>query len=146
MSKTLTKETTFRERAGSYSTHGSKRGVNLLGWDYMSEEALTLEQERAALVAATQRIQAALKRPLPREQYERLGKEQCALQARIAAIRPKLRGIFQGLGHFILSEMKGRMTSHEWELLVRDAKVKWKAYHDERVANGGAPVIDPYED
>ena len=55
MSKAVTKNNSWQQRAADYSTHGSRTGRNNLGWE--EPEDMTREQERACLVARKKKIE-----------------------------------------------------------------------------------------
>jgi hypothetical protein len=90
----------FMERTSEFSTRSSRRGNNLLGWG--EEELLTLKQERDSLVASVRVVDQRLSE-IPRNSAERktLGQTKQQLQARIQAIRPKLRGFSGTESHFV---------------------------------------------
>lgn len=126
MSKALTRETTWRERSASFSTHGSRRGVSLLDWHEGREEYMSPEQERNALVARVKQLQALFTEGrLSVDERARLGQEQLALQTRINEIRPKLRGKFPGVDKFILDVVRERLTKLEFKSIYEEAIRRW---------------------
>ena len=127
MSKALTHETTYRARVASHATKGSKRGVNLLGWD-AGEEQLTCEQERDALVARAKQLNALfsdrdISCRLTKPQRERLGLELKEINERISAIRPRLRSLAppREMKDYILDVVRERTSKLEFRAIYEEA-------------------------
>lgn len=125
MSKALTHETHYRARTGSHATKGSKRGVNLLGWDF-EQEWMSCDQERAALIARVQQLQDMFthrSHMLTPAQRAALGQEQIRLQDRIRAIRPKMQSLTRGMDvqRFHMEALKERVSPIVWRETYEEA-------------------------
>lgn len=136
MSKRETQLKHYIARTGSYSTHGTKGGVNLLGWDNVPEN-LTPEQEREALVARVKQITEILATDaLDGEQRRQLGALQARLCKRINHIRPKIR--FRGLEAFFCDVVREELGPAKYRLLMMDAKHRWARWVQEEERRNGS--------
>ena len=124
MSKATTNSETWRSRSACFSTHGSRRGVNLLGWDSGAVEDMTPEQERQALQARARQLHQILAdRSLKRAQRQPYIAEFVAVNARINEIRPYLKT--PGIEKFVLDVLRERLSKQEWKALFDEAKRRW---------------------
>lgn len=149
MIKSTARNTHFMARRGSYSTHASRSGVNLLGWDKLVEEKLTLEQEYEALCAAKTRLSqiAAEARKTQKEggstlnldEYEDLKAKLQEIDEKIVAARGRLKLLPNkiDIGDYLIDAMKARVTKAEWRIIVKEAEQlmaaelrKYEALHD----------------
>jgi len=121
MSKALTKNACWLSRSCGYSTHGSKRGVVLLGWE--EKEWLSPEQERKALAAYIKRIEAVLSSAelLPGQRVAACAAKRVA-EERMHKIRPQLRKVFVGLSSFIIEVLKEQIPKAQYEAAVAEAR------------------------
>lgn len=122
MNKATVNNAHWQARAGSFSTHASRTGVNLLGWDAGTTEHMTPEQERDALKARLLQIRAVFEsgEPIGKALRKRLGREQFDLQEQMRRIRPKLRT--PGIEHYVLDILRERLDKREWNALFEEAK------------------------
>lgn len=121
MSSASNVQAMWQYRAGSYSTHGSRRGVNLLEWG--EREELTLEQERDVLIKRNAFLLSA-KSALPQNSpaAKELGNEMLKNNVRLGEINKTLgRMRSRDVGHFIIQEFRRRTTKTEWRLIVAEA-------------------------
>ncbi len=124
MSKATQEGAQFFARAGQFSTHASRRGVNLLGWE--CPEDMTPEQERAALQARAKQLHALLSdKALPKDQRKALGAELSQIGMRINAIRPKPKN--QGVEKYILDILREELTAKQWDILMRRGIARMRA-------------------
>jgi hypothetical protein len=127
MSKALTHETHYRERTGSHSTKGSKRGVNLLNWDADREEEMRAQQERDALRARAKQINEFFCTPeakrLTKAQRAVLAQEYNDLCSGINAIRPKMQSLTRGRGvqYYLLDVLKERLPKLTFQSAYEEA-------------------------
>jgi hypothetical protein len=131
----MTQGQTFVTRSGSFSTHASRKGVNLLGWE--EPEAISLTEERECTKARVAQLESQLKQMKAQEYAVRTFDEQIefentreAIKKRLTTLTHRLRFINadlkkeaakQDLSSCILKIMKARMTKPQWEQLVREA-------------------------
>lgn len=120
MSKATHLNHVWQTRTASFSTHGSRKGVNLLGWDGVDEH-MTPEQERAALAARAGQLQRIFeaKAYAPKDK-KRLADEFNQITARINYLRPKMR--LAGIERFLLDIMRERLSKQEWNAMMQEAK------------------------
>lgn len=131
----------FSERSGSFSTHSSRTGRNLLGGG--EEEILSPIQKRDVLIANHKKsteeivkINEELQKSIPLSLRQKLkalkrvkGIEYQKLcfdlkEANEACGRvPKSMDI----GHFLIEVMKERLTRPEWELVKKEAEKRFDA-------------------
>lgn len=125
MSKAIINSETWRSRSASHSTHGSRGGLNLLGWDALVREVLSLEQQRDSLLKA---LRAA---ELARVSMDPESPEHAHVGARINSICHQLRAIkakgvvakrYQNVGDHLITIFKERVTRVEWHLIVAEAQ------------------------
>lgn len=122
MSKAITLNSNWQSRSASFSTHASRKGVNLLGWDCILEESMDDEQKRAALGAHRQFLERQLeasKAVGDLRAIRRLGQEIAHTNQRINEIRPCRRA--RDLSNYIVDILKPRMTKSEWQRVVDEA-------------------------
>lgn len=115
----------FMDRASEYATRGSRRGVNLLGWE--EPEQMTAEQERQALVRKLQSLRAVVI-TLPKNSQDRkmVGAEISDLQDAIRALRPKLKG-GKSVQQHLIDIVRERSTVPEWNRLMAEAVKRARA-------------------
>lgn len=127
MSKALTHETHYRDRTGSHATKGSKRGVNLLDWDGMTEEWLEAAQEREALVARAKQLHDLFSSPegrrMPLDQRRVLTTQFNAINAKISALRPRMSTLTRGKGiqTHIVEVLKERLPKWQFQAAYEEA-------------------------
>lgn len=137
----------FTERSGSFSTHGSRKGINLLGWG--EEEILTPVERRDALIRAQQKVDSEVVETKARLRTEQSPDEVRALQLLRDEQRDRLSKIHSelaelniqlgrakqkvDLGDYLIKMFKKRVTKHEWACIVAEAK---------RLQAAGFPVDD----
>lgn len=114
----------WQNRSANYSTHGSRTGRNLLGWE--EDEIMTPEQERDCLVARIKQIDNELT-SLPKKDLKRkdLGKLKFEIQAAITAIRPKMK--CKGIEAYVMDVLRDELMPYEWDLLMQKAKARHAA-------------------
>lgn len=132
MSRISKKE--FINRSGSHSTRGSRTGVNLLGWDKVEEEVLTVLERRKALVLAKDRFSkiAADARATKRagspamtdDDYEALRKKISDIEAELVDINKKVKLVPKHLDwrDYIIDAVRGRETSAYFRIIMEDAR------------------------
>ena len=127
----------FRARAGNFSTHGSSRGANLLGWDEGAKEDMTPDQERAALIAHNRRQQDMLKHcQLTSADRKTIGRDLAASSLRLAELRPQTnKGREVLIERYILDVLKERIPHTLWKSAVDEA-YKRIALFNGRTGNG----------
>lgn len=128
MSKATILNSHWQARTGSFSTHASRKGVNLLGWDAGTVEEMTPEQERDALVAKLKKLQS-----LPPHERKLHGQELAQLAQRIHELRPKMR--CKGIENHVMDVLRERLSKVEWDRLMSEAKRRHAA--DLRAESGG---------
>ena len=129
----------FLTRTGSFSTHGSRTGVDLLGLGAGEEEELTPQQQREAIRQARipieielANIKVALIPSLPykvalalRNRRRELGLQLTDLNAQAAALNATHALRRKGdLGAFIIDTVRKRMTKPEWRALIIEAQAR----------------------
>ncbi|OXS89595.1 hypothetical protein PAP18089_01611 [Pandoraea apista] len=120
----------WQARTGSYSTHGSRTGANLLGWDTGTTEQMTPEQERDALVAVVKRVHEKLRdRTISKQERRTLGQQQFELNKRINAIRPAMK--CKGIEPFLLDVFREKLSRAEWDAAMKEAKRRHAAQQQE---------------
>lgn len=137
MQKATNKSLHFRSRNGNFSTHGSRRGVNLLGWDDGTEEDMTPDQERAALIAHNRRLQDMLKHSeLTAVDRKTIGRDLAASSLRLAELRPQTnKGREVLMERYILDVLRERLPHSTWKSAVDEA-YKRMARFNARTGNG----------
>ena len=127
----------FRARAGNFSTHGSRRGVNMLGWDEGTKEDMTPDQERAALIAHNRSLQDMLKhRALTAADRKTIGRDLAASSLRLAELRPQTKkGREVLMERYILDVLKEVLPHEAWKSAVDEA-YKRMARFNGRTGNG----------
>lgn len=125
MSKAISQNSAWQSRSASFSTHGSRSGVNLLGWDAFHQEALTVNQERDCLRAAlkaAQRNRDTLE--VGSVEYVKAGYRISELAEQLKALKEKIGVVkkYQDLGDFLVKMFKERVTKAEWEIIVAEAQ------------------------
>lgn len=122
----------FRARTGNFSTHGSRRGVNLLGWDDGKQEGMTPEQERAALIAHNRRLQDMLKHgELTAADRKSIGRDLAASSLRLSELRSQTRkGREVLLERYILDVLKESIPHATWKLAVDEAYRRIERFND----------------
>ncbi|QTD95626.1 hypothetical protein [Burkholderia anthina] len=125
MSKELINSETWRDRTGSFSTHGSRRGTNLLGWDHLVREVLSLEQQRESLLKALRAAEEQRKNSEPESaEYEQIGARINSICHQLQAIK-KMGAVahkYQNLGDHLIAMFKERVTRVEWMAIVEEAQ------------------------
>jgi len=124
MSKAITKSETWRHRSASYATHGSRKGINLLGWDVASlPEELTDQQRIDAIQQHKKWLECELVRAkasgASKERIKDLGIAINHANMEVNKIRPGFDG--RDLNHWIIDVLKPRFTKSEWDRIVREA-------------------------
>lgn len=124
MSKLTHQNHAWRTRSASYSTHGSRNGVNLLGWT--GEEHMTPEQERSALAARAKQLQKIFtNKTYKRYEKEQLVQEYQTITKRINELRPKLRT--PGIEQYVFQVLQETLTKTEYDRLINEAKRRYAA-------------------
>jgi hypothetical protein len=126
----------FQRREGSFSTHGSHRGVNQLGWDNVPEE-LTPDQERAVLIAVNRDLQDKLKHSaLTPAERKTIGRDLAAASLRLSELRSLTKkGREVLLERYILDVLKERISPTEWKFAVDEAYKRIER-HNQRTGGG----------
>lgn len=124
-------------RAGSFSTRGSGRGLDLLGLGAGVEESIDPEQRQQILRAKLQqnkdmvlRLNDRMTNRLPRNTYLAVHSERKQLQAQNVEIEQELRAIKNtlvgsrnaDLGNFILEVCQETMTKPQWAAIRAEAE------------------------
>jgi hypothetical protein len=127
----------FRARAGNFSTHGSRRGVNMLGWDEGTKEDMTPDQERAALIAHNRRLQDMLKHgELTAADRKTIGRDLAVSSLRLSELRPQTKkGREVLMERYILDVLKEVLPHETWKEAVDEA-YKRMARFNGRTGNG----------
>ena len=122
MSKSIHLNHSFQTRSANFSTHGSRKGINLLGWS--EEEFLNPEQERDALVARAKQLQQIFEeKNYTVRQKSYLVSEYQYLTKRINEIRPKMK--CKGIENYIMDILRETLTKTEWNRLHSEAKRRY---------------------
>lgn len=112
-------------RIGSFSTHGSVRGTNLLGWDEIEKEILSLEQQQGVLRHALAEAEKA------KNLMEEDSDAYLAAKKRVSQIHSELRFVkaklgvtakYQDVGTILIQMFKERVTKPEWKAIVQQAR------------------------
>ncbi|WP_144142637.1 hypothetical protein [Paraburkholderia sp. BCC1884] len=125
MSKAVINSETWRDRSASHSTHGSRRGTNLLGWDSIVLEVLSLEHQRESLLLAlrsTEQLRATLD---PESvEYDRAGGRIAYISHQLSEIKAKgvVAKRYQNLSDHLIKIFKERVTRAEWKHIVAEAQ------------------------
>lgn len=134
MHKNSTASKQFMNRSGSYSTHGSRTGRNLLGWE--EPEEMTDEQKRESAASAKRNIDAQIsalsaeikegggtrlehKLKLDKRDALRSAATELGFVLRELAINRRPRHV--DLGECIIEIIKSRITKPEWEIILKQA-------------------------
>ncbi|RKP58635.1 hypothetical protein [Pararobbsia silviterrae] len=125
MSKAVINGETWRRRSASHSTHGSSRGVNLLNWDLIAQEVLSLEQQRESLLQAlrsTEQSRAML--DAESDEYARAGGRIAYISRQLSEIKAKgtVAKRYQNLSDHLIKMFKDRVTPTEWKAIVAEAR------------------------
>ena len=118
MSKAIAKNGQWQARVASFSTHSSRKGVNLLGWDKLVEESMTPQQERDVLVKwqeAYRELPAELRK---REDLKEMYAKACIRTAQLRGRPPRARE----LESFILDVVKEEVSTPTWTRWVAEAR------------------------
>ncbi|MBN3848642.1 hypothetical protein G3N58_17695 [Paraburkholderia sp. Ac-20342] len=124
MSKAITLNSAWQSRSASFSTHASRKGVNLLGWDCEIDESMTDEQKREALGAHRKYLETVLARfrvSGNRDGIRLIGQKIAQTNAQINAIRPCRHD--RDLSHYIVDILKSRVTKSEWQRIGAEARL-----------------------
>jgi len=121
MSKAVTTNTHWQKRASQFSTHGSRTGVNLLGWE--EDESMTPEQERDALRAKLHYIDKKLLTMQKGTERKKLGRVKHDLQERMNHLRPKTR--CNGIEQYVMDVLRDELTKFQFDLLMSKAKRRY---------------------
>lgn len=144
MSKNQAQGEAFVARAGSFSTHGSRTGVNLLGWG--ENETLTPAQQHDALRLSLKQWGDALvamkaklaDSTISRQEYLVLKDRQREVKARVTALIIELRRIkplistgpkYTELSEYLIAMFKESVTKPRWEAIVKEAQRRFVADH-----------------
>jgi len=125
MSKAITNSAAWRGRVASFSTHGSRSGVNLLGWDAFYKESLSVTQERECILKALKSEEAKRLQLAPDStEYAKAGYRIASLTAELKALKEKIGIVkkYQDLGDFLVKMFKERVTKAEWDIIVAEAQ------------------------
>lgn len=139
MNKGQSQNTSFVTRTGSFATHASRTGRNLLGWE--EDEIMSPTEQLDALKKVVSELQsqltelnAELKATVPFGQHKAKHKLREELKARftevsieIAQVRKLVPDRQEDLGHFIIELMRERLTKPEWDILIREAQRRFDA-------------------
>lgn len=120
MNKHTAESRQYLRREGSYSTRGTARGTNLLGWEEV--EQLSPEQERKAMAARVGQINEIFRtnKQLPKWQREQLTGELIGLVESMRAIRPSRKPGYEINQHFI-DVARSRLTKAEFDIWMGEA-------------------------
>jgi hypothetical protein len=125
----------WRERIGSFSTHGSRRGTNYLGWGL--PEDMSPEDERKCLAAVVKGLTKQITDGvLSKEEKKEVGREILMLTTRMNAIRPKAKNT--GLDRYVLDILREEMPKRQFQILITRATARMHA-----AAAQAAPVDQP---
>jgi hypothetical protein len=140
MQKATNDSTHFCERSGSFSTHGSRRGVNMLGWDLGVEEQMTPKQERAALIASNQRFLHMLPHtPLTAAERKDIKEKVSASNLRLSELRPLRKTAHREfVSAFVLDALKEVVPHAMWKSAV-DMAYRRMEIHNSKKQTPGAP-------
>lgn len=132
MSKAMHKGQAFISRSASFSTHGSRSGLNLLGWG--EREAMSDIQKRDAALARLNQVRVELvamkeqkaagrvfNEPAFAQKLRSLKGEHGRLCQFLADIKRDGRQEMRHLAHYLVDVIKERLTKPEWEILLREA-------------------------
>lgn len=136
MYKATNNQLHFQARAGSFATHASARGVNLLGWD-QGTEVMTPEQERESLISANRRFQEHLKHDsVTSQERKEIGRQMAAINLRLAELRPQTKkGREVLIDRYILDVLKERLPHSAWKSAVDEAYARIDR-HNSRTGSG----------
>lgn len=113
----------FIGRSGSFSTHASRSGKNLLGWEM--PENLPLEQQRDCLVARVKQLQIIVKGKLSQGDKYQIGQEMFRLNCRINELRPAKRN--PGVEMFVIDILREEMGKKQFDILMGRADARFQA-------------------
>lgn len=120
MSKAEIKNYNWQNRTAQFSTHGSRKGVNLLGWEEV--EYMSPEQEREALVARVKFVDAMLLIETNKAAKKEWGKHKHDLCLRINKLRPKTR--MPEITNYVMDVLREELSTFQFNLLMKKAKKK----------------------
>ena len=140
--KTAARAEQFMSRSGAFSTHGARTGADLLNIGANHEEVLALDQKRAALKVAVERMSEGVQEVTNRISATQ-GVERDVLIAYRKELRVKLYAMHeeqralniernraagkQSLGDFLIQICKERMTKPEWNAVLVEARRRFDA-------------------
>lgn len=129
MNKTQGNNESFFNRRGSFSTHGSSKGVNLLGWG--EGEVLNDRQKRDVLIKAKSKIDTELfelkktrktwsSADIARASNLRLRAGEVLLE--LSKFKSLRRNRGDDLGDYIIKVCFSKMTRPEWACVMAEAQ------------------------
>lgn len=132
MSKAMHKGQAFISRSASFSTHGSRSGLNLLGWG--EREAMSDIQKRDAALARLNQVRVELVAMKEQKAAGRVFNDSAFAQKLrllkgehgrlcqfLADIKRDGKQEMRHLAHYIVDVIKERVTKPEWELILKEA-------------------------
>lgn len=136
MFKSTSNTEQFLARSGSYSTRGSRTGLDLLGIG--APEELTPAQQREALLVAHKKLVAEVIeinaklaiRPRPPQKFtkelerrrEEIGQQIKDHCTQLSQFKKDLALKTPDLGHFIIEVVREKMTRPEWAVVLKEAQ------------------------
>ena len=108
-----------------------------MGWDEGTQEEMTPDQERAALIAHNRRLQDMLKHAeLTAADRKTIGRDLAASSLRLGELRPQTKkGAEMLIERYILDVLKERVSRETWKAAVDEAYKRMKRFND-RTGNG----------
>lgn len=130
-SLTNAKKESFIARSSQYSTHGSRRGINLLGWE--EGENLSIEQERRSLNSALGRLnEIIVECNKDRRKHKELRREiinrKIEIQARLSEINAKyghLKATSKDFPHLLIDTFKKHLDADEYNRIFQIARDRY---------------------
>lgn len=123
MYKSTSQGENFISRAGEFSTHASRSGKNLLGWEL--PENLEPEQQRDCLVARVKQLHLLVKCRLSEADRYQVGQELCRLNSMINALRPAKRN--PGVETYVIEILREDLPKKQFDILMGRAAARFEA-------------------
>lgn len=124
MSLTNTTKSQFMKREASFSTRGSRRGGNLLGWEV--DEKLNNEEKRDCLVQHVKQLQEQVKLyPKGSEERKALGQKLKEVNDQINQIRPARKT--PGIEKYVIDVLRDRCSRVEFNRIFNEARIRMEA-------------------
>jgi len=116
----------FLAREAMHSTKGSRRGFDLLDHGANPASVLSLEEQRASMVASVKALTQRLSGITDKQARATIGQQLYELNTAINALRPKMKGS-PNVASFFIEVAKERLSKAVYQSLMDEAADRERA-------------------